>query len=252
MSETNPPLDLSLVLACYNEGPKFEKNVYRIFEALDATVYSYEVIFVDDRSADDTPATIRKIPADNPERRLRTLFHEKNMGRGRTVCDGMALAGGEVVGFVDVDLEVPAHYIGAFVTACKKGLDVCIARRVYKFTLAAVARFFSSVIYRGLIHRTLPVGVTDTEVGYKFFRREKLPELLAATESPGWFWDTEVCFQAHRLGLSMGEIPTVFLRDREKKSTVRLIPDTIDYLKSLHHFTKKLKAKRAQEETSEA
>jgi polyisoprenyl-phosphate glycosyltransferase len=52
------PVDLSLVLACYNEEGHLDKNVRRIIDLLDCTRFEYELIFVDDCSRDGTRAII--------------------------------------------------------------------------------------------------------------------------------------------------------------------------------------------------
>ena len=107
MTTTSP--DLSLVLACYNEERILERSVDEIFLVLDALRSTSEVIFVDDGSGDRTRSVINRLLLDNPKRDLRKIEHVRNLGRGRTVSDGIRAARGRFVGFIDVDLEVPAR-----------------------------------------------------------------------------------------------------------------------------------------------
>src|SRR5262245_35275252 len=119
--------DLSLIVACYNEETIVEASMARIFAVLDDTRLAWEVIFVDDGSRDRTPAVIEEIIARHPDRALRRILSDRNRGRGRTVSDGFRVACGAVVGYVDLDLEIPAHYIPVCVRAVREGADVATA-----------------------------------------------------------------------------------------------------------------------------
>lgn len=230
--------DLSLVLACYNEGPLLVQSVQEILTVLDATRLAYELIFVDDASTDHTKELIEDIAG--KARGLvpiRAIFHEKNIGRGGTVCDGFQLARGEVVGYLDVDLEIRAHYIPACVLAIRQGHDVAVGKRIYKFRWRSIDRYVMSKGYAWLVKRVLGLrGVTDTESGCKFFRREKVLPLLKRCRDTGWFWDTEIMTLAWLAGLSIVEIPCLYLRRFDKASSVRPVRDSIEYFAKLLRF----------------
>jgi glycosyltransferase involved in cell wall biosynthesis len=95
-------MDLSLVITCDNEGPALGESVRQVIATLDHTGWSYELIFVDDCSQDSTRQNIDTVLAQYVDRHLRTLFHERTGGRGRTVSDGFRLARGQVVGYIDI------------------------------------------------------------------------------------------------------------------------------------------------------
>ena len=58
--EAASPVDLSLVIACYNEEPHLEDNVRQILAVLDQCRFASELIFIDDCSRDRTRDIIRK------------------------------------------------------------------------------------------------------------------------------------------------------------------------------------------------
>jgi glycosyltransferase involved in cell wall biosynthesis len=122
-----PSPDLSLVLACYNEELVIEDSVAQVIEVLDNTRYSYQIIFVDDCSKDRTRELIDTVIDRYPDHRMARIFHEHNKGRGGTVSDGIRAAEGEVVGFIDIDLEVHARYMPSCVQAVIEGLQVELA-----------------------------------------------------------------------------------------------------------------------------
>lgn len=232
---------LSLVLACYNEAEHLEQSFAEIRDTLELARFPYEILFVDDRSRDRTREIIAAITADNPGLALRTILHEQNRGRGRTVTDGFRAARGRVTGYIDVDLEVHCRYIPSLVRAIDAGADVATLRRIYAFQARSLDRYFMSRGYSFLVRRLLGVGIADTETGYKFFRRDALLPLLDEIKDPGWFWDTEVMVRAARRGLRMVEIPGAYIRREDKTSTVRGVRDSLRYFGQLLRFREELR-----------
>ncbi len=238
------PIDLSLVLACYNEEGHFDDSVAEIIEVLENTRLSYEIIFVDDCSRDRTRNVIDDLVRENPKKPLRKIFHERNTGRGGAVSDGIRAAEGDVVGFLDIDLEVHAHYIPSFVLSILNGADVAMAHRVYKLHWLLLYRHILSRGYVWLVKTALGIPFEDTEAGYKFFRRERILPILEQTRDKGWFWDTEIIVRCLLAGYRIDEIPCLFIRRWEKQSTVRPIHDSLDYLAKLYRFQKEVRRLR--------
>lgn len=239
-------LDLSLVIACYNEGPHLRDSVLEVVQVLSASRLSYELIFVEDCSKDDTRRVIAEVVKElsdsNPLLPVTVLLHEVNKGRGATVRDGMRVARGRVMGFIDIDLEVHARYIPDLVRAIDNGFDIATGFRVYHVDGNNLIRHFLSVGYRSLMRKAISTSLKDTETGYKFFNRARCMPIVEQTQTDGWFWDTEVMVLAERAGLHITEIPVAFVRRFEKESTVNVIPDSVDYARRLMEFRARLAA----------
>jgi len=240
------PLDLSLVLACYNEELVIEDSVADILQVLDDTRYSYELIFVDDCSRDRTRELIDRLIERYPDKRMSRIFHRENKGRGGTVSDGIRAAQGEVTGFIDIDLEVHARYIPSCVNAVRNGADVAVGRRVYKLNLRSLDRYVLSTGYVWLVRRLLGVDLNDTETGYKFFKRERILPVLDEIDDQRWFWDTEVMVRSYYKDYNVAEIPCLFLRRFDKASTVSPLADTVNYFRQLWRFRKTVKNELAR------
>lgn len=232
---------LSLVLPLYNEGPTLEQSLRTIYKSLQKNKKSWEVILVDDKSSDNTLAIIKKIL---PNLKNTTLItHQENQGRGKTVSDGIKVSKGIYSGFLDVDLEVSSDYISLFIKELENGYDCVIGNRFYEKNITAVTRVVSSVGYKLIVRFLLNLPIDDTEAGYKFFNREKILPILNQIKNKGWFWDTEICARSFWAGLRLTQIPVLFIRRSDKKSTVRLIPDTWEYLKNIYKFRSQIPKK---------
>ncbi len=229
-------IDLSLILACYNEEDILEESFRQICDILDATKYAYEIIFVDDCSQDRTRAIIDHLIKRCPEKSLRKIYHEKNMGRGFAVSHGIMQAGGRIVGFIDVDLEVHAHYIPRMLLEIDRGNDIVSGWRTYKLGWDCLLRYIATASYKLLVRKLLKLPLKDTETGIKFFNRQRILPILKQTEDKRWFWDTEIMARSYYANLKIYEVPILFLRRKDKKSKVRLFNDSIDYLKKIWRF----------------
>ena len=235
---TTFPIDLSLVVACYNEESILERSVGEIFQILDALRLNSEVIFVDDASFDGTSGVIDRILRENPKRELRKCEHAQNVGRGCTVSDGIRAARGRFVGFIDVDLEVHPRYIFPCLIALEQGYDVATALRIYKVRLTSLHRVVMSRGYNKLLRWWLDVPLIDTETGYKFFRRDRILPLLERVHDQRWFWDTEIMVHAYLAGLHIIEIPALFERRWEKPSSVKILRDSVRHFQNLYRLSR--------------
>lgn len=231
-------LDLSIVIACYNEEEVLWNNFHKIKENLDRSRYNYEIIMVDDCSRDKTVEIAEKIVAGNNNARL--ICHATNMGRGQTVEDGIKASRGRIAGFLDIDLQVPAFYIVPLTIEIEKGADVATAFRVYAIRLHILDRIIASKGYRFLFNLFLKTGIKDSETGYKFFNREKILPVLDEIKDKHWFWDTEVMTRAYLRGYAIKELPCLCRRHEVKKTTVKLFSDSVYHFKSLCKFKREV------------
>lgn len=229
---------LSLIIPCYNEEGHLFDSYKKLVKELRKNHFLYELIFIDDKSKDQTKRIILQIC--ESDKNAKYIFHKKNLGRGATVLEGIVKAKSEVVGFLDIDLEISEKYIGEFYNKIKQGCDLVVARRKYKINLASLPRGVISKSYILIQKILLESEFNDTEAGYKFFNRKRILPILKLTNNKKWFWDTEIVLVSHLNGLKIGEIDVIFNRRFDKKSTVKLIPDSLDYLVNLFKFRRML------------
>lgn len=230
--------DLSIVLACYNESSHLEKSFAALRDTLSYANFTYELVFVDDKSTDDTLSIVRRLIGQNPGMRTKLITHDENTGRGRAVTDGFKAADAGITGYIDVDLEIDAVYLFAFYRAIREGYDAVVGERVSRLSLHSVPRIFTGRSYNMLMRTFIDLPLHDTESGIKFFNRGKLLDIIDRVEDRHWFWDTEICARMYKAGYAIREIPCIYARNRNKKSTVKLLRDSFYYFRKLSAFRK--------------
>lgn len=231
---------VSIILPCYNEAGHLEKSIKILGIETGNFNFDYEFIFVEDKSKDNTRELLKKLEPNIKNAKF--VYHETNKGRGAAVKSGFEVAKGNIIGFIDIDLEVSPRYIVQFVEALKT-YDVAIGNRKYfsDSVFRALLRDTVSNYYSALNRKILKHSYADTEAGYKFFRKEPLTEFFKSPSNDHWFWDTEFMMYCFSKNLKVAEIEVDFLRDQTKKSTVNVITDSFYYLQELLKYRKKLK-----------
>jgi glycosyltransferase involved in cell wall biosynthesis len=231
---------VSIILPCYNEAGHLENSVKLLLEESKKFSFDFEFIFVEDKSTDNTRELLKQLEQELKNSQF--VYHNMNKGRGAAVKSGFAVAKGDLIGFIDIDLEVSPRYIPQFIDALSDH-DVAIANRKYysDSVMRALVRDTLSNYYNNLNKKILKHSYSDTEAGYKFFRRESVTEFFAAPSNDHWFWDTEFVMYCFNKKLKVIEIEVEFLRDNTKKSTVNIVLDSIHYMKELRKYKKRNK-----------
>lgn len=237
-------IELSLILPCFNEAEHFTKSVSVIHEVLKKTGLTFEIIFVEDNSKDNTKELIKNFIHSQASSQIHAIYHTANQGRGKSVSDGIKKAQGKYVGFIDIDCEISPKYIPDCVDTLKKGYDVVCGKRTYQTSFQGLIRALASKAYAFLVKFILKTSLVDTEAGYKFFNRKKILSILDTVKDTGWFWDTEIMVRAEVARFQISFIPVLFNRRTDKKSTVNLVKDTLDYVVKLMHFRNRLQQER--------
>lgn len=240
-------IDFSLVVPCFNEAGHLENSIREVSNVLEFSKCNWEVIFVDDKSPDETVAVAHRIRQWVPN--CTVIEKPKNEGRGAAVRDGVHAARGRVVGFIDIDLEVSALYLPSMIRPILSGTaDVVTGLRTIRFdpTLYGALRHLLSIGYRWLFRWVTGLPIQDPETGYKLFNRNALLRILDQATSPGWFWDTEVMSYSYVNGLRILEVPCLFIRRHDKKSTIRVLSYTIRQFSELMRFGSKIRDLKSQ------
>lgn len=177
---------------------------------------SYEVLVVDDGSADETSAVARRYPE------VRVLRQEPNQGKGAAVRRGMLESRGAWVLFSDADLSTPIDELDRLMEAARaKHAAIAIASRGLRQATIEVSqplyRVLMGKIYNLMLQAILLPGIWDTQCGFKLFERSAAREVFGRTELPGFGFDAESLFIARKLGYRIVEVPVRWRNDPDTK-----------------------------------
>lgn len=116
---------LSIVIPCYNEAP----NIPFLHERVAAACadLDYELIFVNDGSADGTADAVKSLQKGNP--RVHLISFVKNFGAQAASRAGLRFARGKFIVTMDADLQHPPEIIPSMVRKAAEGFDIVLMAR---------------------------------------------------------------------------------------------------------------------------
>ncbi len=139
---------LSFVLPAHNEALNVASIAARL-AGICKSFGSFELVFVDDGSDDDTLAAIRSLAARDPA--VRFVSFTRNFGHQAALRAGLRHARGSAVIVMDCDFEHPPETVPLLVSAWQNGAKIVVTRRADKgATVSAVKSWTSRLFYRVL------------------------------------------------------------------------------------------------------
>jgi glycosyltransferase involved in cell wall biosynthesis len=199
---------LSVVMPVYNEGAVIRENLRRTAAEF-RPLGPFEIIPVDDGSADNSAAELQKAAAEIPEVHPLLLPHR---GKGEALRQGTRAARGEWVVFLDADLDLPPDQITLFLTLQKvHQADAVIGSKMHpdsNVDYPFVRRIYSRGYYL-LVKFLFGLPVRDTQTGMKLVRREILTQAVERTQLDGFAFDLELLVHLVETGAKMTEAPVV-------------------------------------------
>ncbi len=200
---------LSVVVPAFNESTRILPSLRRMREYFDAAGEAYEVIVVDDGSADGTAATVETLVPDWPQLRVERL--ERNSGKGAAVRAGMLAARGSLRLFSDADLSTPIEELPRLRERLGGTCQIAIASRGIDRTLIeqrqARRREMMGRIYNRILRVVALPDLHDTQCGFKLFTAEAAIACFAPLQTMRFGFDAEVLLRARRNGWAIAEVP---------------------------------------------
>jgi len=164
-----PRPDLSLVVPGLNEAESLPLLAAQVDEALGPHA-SYELIFVDDGSTDDTWKVIEELHESNPA--VRGIRLRSNFGKAMALAAGFERARAEIVVMMDADLQDDPADLPRMIEKVKNGLDVVVGWKVERHD--PLNRRIFSRIFNTTVGVVTGVRLHDMNCGFKAYRREVL------------------------------------------------------------------------------
>ena len=160
---------ISVMIPCYNE----EENARPIYEAVRdelvrlAPKYDYEILFIDNKSADRSREIIREICAE--DKRVRAIFNAKNFGQFNSPYYGITQTSGDCTITICADFQDPVELIPTFIHEWEQGYKIVIGKKTRSQENRLV--YFLRGCYYKLIRRMSSVDIIEQFTGFGLYDR---------------------------------------------------------------------------------
>jgi glycosyltransferase involved in cell wall biosynthesis len=214
------PCELSAVVLCYQAGASVMDVIEPLRDALERSGVTYELVLVANYwpdEQDDTPEFVRRFAAIHEN--VKVLDNAKEGGMGWDMRSGLAAATGAYLIVIDGDAQNPVEDVLRMYDLQRRvGADAGKGRRTNR-----ADGFYRRLISWGFnfLFRLLfgTRGLWDINGKPKGLTREAYERMHL--KSNDWFIDAEIVLAARRAGMSIVELPVVFLENKERSSFVR-------------------------------
>jgi glycosyltransferase involved in cell wall biosynthesis len=170
---------ISIVVPCYNEEESIRQTCTELIQVMERQGDSFELIFVDDGSKDNTLALLYELQHLNE--RIRIIALSRNFGHQLAVTAGIDFAQGDAVVLIDADLQDPPELIPEMIQKWKEGYQVIYGQRIERegesLFKKATARWFYRLLNK-LSEVPIPLDTGD----FRLMDRKVVEELKKMRE----------------------------------------------------------------------
>ena len=172
---------ISIVIPCYNEAAVLPETRRRLAEVADrlSNEGTFEFIFVDDGSRDETARVLHELAA--ADSRVRGLRLSRNFGQQIATTAGLENAAGDAVVVMDADLQDPPELIEVMLARWREGYHVAYAKRTERTGETAFKIWSAKIFYR-LVQRISRVSIPSDTGDFRLMDRRVVDAFLRMPE----------------------------------------------------------------------
>ncbi|MGH7246090.1 MAG: glycosyltransferase [Candidatus Levyibacteriota bacterium] len=190
---------VSLIIPAYKQEKTIQKDIKQIKKTMSSIRFNYEIIVVVDGIIDNTFKNAQKLASQN----IKIVGYKHNHGKGYAVRYGMANAKGNLIAFLDSGMDINPNGLSLILEDFTwRNADIIIGSKLHRLSKVKypVQRKILSWGYRMITKSLFGLGVQDTQVGLKVFRRQVLEDVLPRLLVKRYAFDIEMLVVAYNLG----------------------------------------------------
>jgi glycosyltransferase involved in cell wall biosynthesis len=173
-------MNLSILIPLLNEEESLKELYTWIIKVMQSNNYSYEIIFVDDGSTDDSWNIIESFSNENPN--VKGIRFMKNFGKSQALHAGFAKAQGDVIITMDADLQdSPDEIPGLFEMITKEKFDLVSGWKKKRYD-SIVAKNLPSKLFNWAARKTSGVELNDFNCGLKAYKNTVVKNIEVSGE----------------------------------------------------------------------
>jgi len=213
---------ISVIVPARDEEEAILRCINETIAVMEVAGFGYELIVVDDGSRDRTYEVAEEMA--RKFSKVKVLRFEVNLGKGYAVKKGFGQSSGNLVMYMDADLSIHPNQIPNLVSKVKDADIVVGSKRHPQSEIRyPLHRRFLSKCFNLLVKAMFKLRISDTQAGFKLFRREVLEAVLPKVLVKRYAFDVELLVNARRRGYRMVEAPIVVRHGERGKMTIREI-----------------------------
>jgi glycosyltransferase involved in cell wall biosynthesis len=193
-------------MPAYNEEKHIKEAIEEAIEALEKIGLNYEIVVVNDGSKDET--TSKVLMCIKKYNAIKLVSYSENKGKGFAIKEGFKHTSGDIIFLLDSDGEISPINLQEYFNALKY-VDIAIGSKWHKQSnvQAPFLRKFLSKGFNILSKLLVGIKVSDTQTGFKAFKREVLGKLVKVQSVYSYVFDVEFLAFANFLKLKVIELP---------------------------------------------
>lgn len=194
---------ISFIFPAYNEAENLKRFPTEVLPVFDALGEPYEILVIDDGSADDTAAVAASLGGP-----VRLIRHDRNRGLGAAIKTGIREAKGDLVITMDTDLTFAPSLVPRLLERFRKGgVDVVSGSPKLAGYDEKIPLYRKAVSYMATLVYAVVIGawVRDVSPIFRLYKREQLLELPLETNR--FEINAEILFHLVRRHRRIAEIP---------------------------------------------
>jgi glycosyltransferase involved in cell wall biosynthesis len=184
---------ISVLLPCYNEEANVESTVRKAIAVLNRLAADFEVIIVNDGSADHTGQIADRLAIEDP--RIKAIHHPKNRGYGGAVQSGIRASTREFILHTDGDGQFDMNELPALLPLMEQ-YDFVACWRIDRKD--PWIRRLNAWCWTRLVNLVFGMRIRDVNCAFKLFRRRILE--MTPLYSTGALISAEILARATRSG----------------------------------------------------
>ena len=175
---------ISVIVPCYNEQealPFFLKEIKKVAGEMSASYgCSFEILFVNDGSRDNTLSILRE--AAREDSRIRYVSFSRNFGKESAIYAGFQACTGDFAAVMDADMQDPPSLLPQMWEILQTGeYDSVATRRVSRKGEPPIRSFFARCFYK-LINRISDADIVDGARDFRLMTRQMVDAILSMSE----------------------------------------------------------------------
>lgn len=173
-------MNLSIVIPLLNEEESLQELHDWIVSVMKAGAFSYEIIFIDDGSTDNSWSTIEKLSIKNPN--VKGIRFQRNFGKSQALHAGFAKAQGDVVITMDADLQdIPEEIPELYDMIVNQGYDLVSGWKKKRYD-SVVSKNLPSKLFNWAARKTSGVKLNDFNCGLKAYKNTVVKNIEVSGE----------------------------------------------------------------------